>query len=42
MSKWSAALIVDLLGITCGGGGGGGDGGSVGGVDVIVGIRRVV
>ena len=36
MSKWSAALIVDLLGITCGGDG---DGESNSGVDVIVGIR---
>ena len=38
MSKWSAALVVDLLDITCDGGGGGSDGG----VDVIVGICRVV
>ena len=36
LSKWSIALMVDLLGITCGGGG------RDGGVDVIVGICRVV
>ena len=40
MSKWYVALMVDLLGITCGGGDGGDGGDSAGGgsdsvVDVI-------